>query len=197
MIQIGVTGGIGSGKTTVCRLFETIGIPVYYADTRAKQIMVENQDLIAGIKSTFGEKAYTPEGQLDRAYLAQIVFNDQSKLNQLNALVHPVVHQDSADWLAAQKGVPYTLYEAALLIESGGYQRMHKLITVFASQETRVQRVIKRDGSSREQVLARLNKQLPEIEKIKKADFIINNDGQHSLIQQVYALHHKFLKILR
>lgn len=193
--QIGVTGGIGSGKTTVCKLFETLGIPVYYADDRAKKIMVESPDLIKGIKSAFGEEAYTSDGELNRLYLAQIVFNDQSKLATLNGLVHPAVHADGQAWIAAQKNAPYALNEAALMVESGGYKRMDKLISVFAPQEIRIQRVMQRDGSTKEQVLARLNKQLPEIEKIKVADFVINNDGNHSLIKQVYAIHQHLLRL--
>ena len=192
--KIGVTGGIGSGKTTICKLFETLGIPVYYADWRAKKLMVEYPPLIAGVKTIFGKKAYTNDGQLNRKYIASIVFEDQKKLHELNALVHPAVHADGESWHNEQLNVPYTLNEAALMVESGGYKRMDKLITVFTPQETRIQRVMQRDNSSEAEVRARMHKQLPEIDKIKVADFVINNDGHYSLIKQVYAIHQQIIK---
>lgn len=194
ILQVGITGGIGSGKTTICKMFEAIGIPVYYADVRAKKLMTESPILVQKITELLGTAAYAEDGTLNRAYIAQQVFEDKDKLNQLNALVHPAVHADGKSWHEHQTNVPYTLNEAALMVESGGYRRMDKLITVFAPEHIRIQRVMKRDGSTAEAVQARIQKQLPEIEKIKVADFIINNTGDFSLIKQVYAIHQKLIQ---
>jgi len=188
-LKIGITGGIGSGKTTVCRIFEALGIPVYYADERAKWLMAHCAELRASITAAFGAAAYTDEGHLNRAYLADVVFNDSQQLNRLNALVHPAVGKDAAFWHAQQQDVPYTLKEAALLFESGSYQQLDRVITVFAPRELRLQRVMRRDGVSSEQVQARMARQLPEEEKINRADYVIYNDGRASLVRQVWAIH--------
>lgn len=189
MFKIGITGGIGSGKTTVCKIFETLGIPIYYADERAKALMVENQELIASIKKLFGEKAYLEDGSLNRAYIAEIVFNDKNKLQQLNGLVHPAVFMDGVEWHNAQKDVPYTLKEAALLFEGKGHQFLDKIITVYAPKEVRLERVMKRDNAPKEAIEARMNKQMPDEEKVKLADFVIYNDGTQLLIPQVMEIH--------
>ncbi len=196
--KIGITGGIGSGKTTICRIFETLNIPVYYADDRAKALMVENTTLIKSIKNTFGEEAYLPDGSLNRAYISNIAFHNPLKLNELNALVHPAVWQDGEDWHAAQTHAPYTLKEAALLFESGGNRFLDKIITVVAPVETRIERVILRGNGTltRADVEARIAKQMPDEEKIKRADFVIWNDGTQLLMPQVFVIHEQ-LKILR
>jgi len=191
MLKVGITGGIGSGKTTVCQIFETLGIPVYYADDRAKAIMVENEQVIRQIKTLFGAEAYLPDGSLNRAHIANIAFNDQEKLSQLNAIVHPAVFADGDQWHQQQTNVPYTLKEAALLFESGSYQQMDKMITVFAPEELRIQRVVKRDATSEEQVRQRIAKQMSDEEKMKLADYVIHNDGQQALLPQVLQLHQK------
>ncbi len=188
-LQVGITGGIGSGKTTVCRLFEVLGIPVYYADERAKQLMVEDEALVRQIRDSFGDKAYTEEGQLNRAYLADIVFSNPEKLQQLNALVHPAVGRDSRRWHEEQTDAPYTLREAALIFESGSFRQLDKVITVTAPKELRIERVMRRDQVDREAVTARMENQLPEEEKVKRADYVIYNDGRRSLIHQVWAIH--------
>ena len=195
MQHLGITGGIGSGKTTVCKIFETLGIPVYYADERAKYLMSHDPKLIAGITELFGQEAFLEPQVLNRAHIAQIAFNDKEKLNQLNALVHPAVAQDGLNWQAAQQNVPYTLKEAALLFESGSYRTLDKIIVVAAPLELRIQRVMARDGAKREEVEARISKQMPEEVKVSLADFIVNNDGVHALIPQVMAIHAK-LKLL-
>lgn len=191
MLKIGITGGIGSGKTTICKIFEKLDIPVYYADDRAKGLMVENEELIDNIKTLFGVESYLENGQLNRAHIANIVFNDQAKLKQLNGLVHPAVHQDANNWAAeqAQKNVPYALREAALIFEGGGNRYLDKVITVFADKEIRLKRVMARDKSSQAAVEARMNKQMPEEEKIKLADFVIYNNGTESLEEQVLKIH--------
>lgn len=189
MKKIGITGGIGSGKTTVCKIFESLNIPVYYADDRAKALMTENPALVDSIKNLLGDEAYLEDGALNRKHVANVVFNDAQKLQQLNSLVHPAVAKDGINWNNAQQSVPYTLKEAALLIESGSYKALDFLITVWAPKETRIQRVLQRDQATRQEVEARINKQLPEIEKLKTADFVIINDGKKSLVQQVANLH--------
>lgn len=190
-LKIGITGGIGSGKTTVCRIFETLGIPVYYADDRAKALMVENKDLIKNIKNLFGEEAYLPDSALNRAYIANIAFHNPLKLNELNALVHPAVWKDGEEWHNAQTDAPYTLKEAALLFESGGNRFLDKIITVVAPIETRIERVILRGGGTmtRSDIEARIAKQLPDEEKIKQSDFVIWNDGTQLLMPQVLSIH--------
>ena len=195
MITVGLTGGIGSGKTTICKIFETLGIPIYYSDIRAKELMVENEALITKIKEAFGEAAYLENGSLNRAHIAQIAFSDKSKLAELNSIVHPAVFQDGNDWVKMQKNVPYTLKEAALTFEGGGHKFLDKVITVFAPKEIRIDRVIARDNTSREAVEARINKQMPDEEKVKLADFVIYNDGEQGLIEQVLAIHKKLIQL--
>jgi dephospho-CoA kinase len=189
MIKVGITGGIGSGKSTVCRIFETLGIPVYYADDRAKWLMTHDPELVKGIKALIGEDAYLPDGSLDRAKIASVIFNDKEKLAAMNALVHPAVWQDGENWHNSHSEVPYTLKEAALLFETGGYQLMDKMITVYAPKALRLERVMQRDGSKEEEVLARMDKQMPDERKMELADFVIHNDGQQSLIRQVLDIH--------
>ena len=192
MKRIGITGGIGSGKTTVCKIFESLGIQVYYADDRAKVLMTENKKLVDEIKKLIGDKSYFEDGSLNRQYIASVVFKNKNKLEQLNSLVHPAVAKDGILWQQSQSVVPYTLKEAALLIESGSFQALDYLITVWAPKETRIQRVIKRDNITRHEVEARIDKQIPEFEKLRLAQFVIINDGKKSLVQQVQKLHQRF-----
>jgi len=192
MKKIGITGGIGSGKTTVCKIFESLRIPVYYADDRAKALMIENKQLVNGIKNLLGDESYFDDGSLNRQYIANIVFRDDEKLEQLNGLVHPAIAKDGILWQQSQSLVPYTVKEAALLIETGSFQALDYLITVWAPKELRIQRVLQRDGTTREEVEARIDKQMPEFEKLKLAQFVIINDGEKSLVQQVHKLHRRF-----
>ena len=195
ILKIGITGGIGSGKTTACRIFETLGIPVYYADDRAKALMAENEDLKKGIKNLFGEAAYLSDGSLNRKHIADIAFHNPLILNKLNTLVHPAVWLDGEQWHNAQTA-PYTLKEAALLFESGGNVLLDKIITVVAPVETRIERVLLRGGGAltRSDVEARIAKQLPDEEKIKQSDFVIWNDGTQALIPQILDIHKAILK---
>ena len=192
-LQIGLTGGIGSGKTTVCKIFEQIGIPIYYADDRAKQLMVEDGRIIKQIIELFGQDAYLQAGGLNRAFIAGIVFNDPKKLQALNSIVHPAVGKDGTEWHHQQIGVPYTIREAALMIESGNYKAMDKLIVVSAPKQLRIERVMKRDNVNEVAVLARMNQQLAEEEKMKFADFRIINDWRASLIKQVWKIHQQLV----
>ena len=189
MLKVGITGSIGSGKTTVCKIFERLGIPIYYADDRAKALVKENEKLIKSIKALLGENAYTPEGEYNRAYVAGIVFSNTEKLKALNGIIHPAVGKDVKDWQAAQTNVPYTLKEAALLFEAGSYKRLDKIICVVAPEDLRIERVMKRDGVEEVAVRARMDKQWPQIEKMRRSDFLIYNDGSESLIQQVFRVH--------
>ncbi len=188
MLKVGITGGMGSGKTTVCKIFEALGIPVYYADDRAKWLMVHQPEVRKAILKLFGPEAYQDD-QLNRAHIAKIAFSAPEKLKQLNAIVHPAVFKDGQLWHESQQKVPYTLKEAALIFESGSYKTLDKVITVFAPKELRIQRIMKRDNSDRSAIEARMDKQMPEEEKIEKADFVIYNDGEHSLVRQVLYIH--------
>lgn len=196
MLKAGITGGIGSGKTTVCKIFETLGIPVYYADDRAKWLMTHDEHLMSEIRNAFGADAYTPDGQLNRAYLSGVVFSDAEKLKQLNALVHPAVFNDGSAWHQAQTGAPYTLREAALLYESGSYKAIDKMIVVTAPLALRIARVMERDNISEAAVRARIEKQWPEEEKIKRADYVIYNDGAQLLVPQVLKIHRALMHIM-
>lgn len=189
-LKVGITGGIGSGKTTICLIFETLGIPVYYADSRAKWLMVNDPILIQGVKKLFGEQAYLKDGNLNRSYISKLAFNDQTLLSQLNALVHPAVAKDTLKWHEEQQNVPYTLKEAALLFESGSHLQLDKVIAVSAPEQLRVDRVVQRDQVREAQVRSRMSKQMPEAEKLTMADFIINNDEQQALVPQVISIHH-------
>jgi dephospho-CoA kinase len=194
MKKIGLTGGIGSGKSTVARIFEVMGIPVYYADDRAKQLMVEDPELKAGIIALFGAEAYS-DNELNRAHIAQLAFSDPSLLKKLEALVHPAVLADGERWHNAQQGVPYTIKEAALLFESGSYKALDKIIVVTAPLELRIGRVMKRDQVLRNAVEARIARQMLEEEKIKLSDYIIVNDGSRSLIRQVWDIHRQITQL--
>lgn len=187
-IKVGITGGIGSGKSFIAKIFKTMCVPFYDADKEAKEIMNNNPVVREGLINVFGEEVYFEDGSLNRKWLSAQVFNNPTRLQQLNNIVHPIVIQDAVDWSNAQTTC-YNLKEAALLFESGSYKTLDYTILVTAPQEIRIERVMKRDEVSREEVLNRINKQMPDDEKRKLADFIIVNDGQHALIPQIYNLH--------
>ena len=193
-LEIGITGGIGSGKSTVSHIFSILDIPIYDADSRAKYVMAHNEDLKKAIQLHFGQEAYYPNGDLNRAFLAQQVFNDSEKVKTINSLVHPEVAKDYLEWLSEQKS-PYIIREAALMIESGSHKLLDKLITVFAPEKLRMERVKKRDPQRNEaEIRAIIAKQISEEEKLQLADFVIYNDEEHPLIPQVLALHHHFIE---
>jgi dephospho-CoA kinase len=193
MLKIGITGGIGSGKTTVCRVFEVLSVPVFNADEVAKMIMNTDTDLVGRIIAQFGKEAYFTNGELNRKYLSEIVFNDAKALQALNELVHPAVIQAFNDW-ALEQNSPYCLHEAAILFESGAYKSCDHSILVFAPEDLRIQRVKKRDGQSEAEIRARMDKQMSEDEKEKLADFIIINDEHTAVIPQVLKFHDRFSK---
>ncbi|CAD0008235.1 MULTISPECIES: dephospho-CoA kinase [Flavobacterium] len=187
---IGLTGGIGSGKTTIANYFEEKGVPVYIADDEAKKIM-QSQYIIEQIKTVFGGVVFENE-VLNRAKLAEIVFNDSEKLNQLNTIIHPAVKKDFESWLQKKQNYDYIVYEAAILFESGRYKDCDIVITVTAPEEVRIERVIKRDKTSKEQVLSRMKMQWKEEERIAKSNFVIFNDNLKMAKEEVV----KILKIL-
>ncbi len=193
MLKIGITGGIGTGKSTICDIFALLGIPVYNADKAAKRLMATNEGLKKQLIATFGTAAFTSTGDLDTTYLANKVFTDEKALKQLNALVHPAVLADFDQWCSQQQA-PYVLKEAALLIESGSYKQCDYTILVESPLEWRIQRLQNRDNSSEAQIRARIANQWPDEEKAKLANFLILNDEKHLLIPQILALHTQFLK---
>ena len=190
-LKVGITGGIGSGKTTVCHIFETLGIPVYYADDRAKALMIKEGNLKNKIRNLFGGEAYLPDGQLNRKHIADTAFHSPLLLQKLNELVHPAVFEDGNAWHEAQNDAPYTLKEAALLYESGSFAFLDQIIAVYAPKDLRIKRVILRGAGAmtREDVEARIAKQMPDEEKKERADFVIINDGLQALIPQVLRIH--------
>lgn len=191
MLKIGLTGGIGSGKTTVAKVFETLGIPVYYADDAAKELMHTDEDLKQQIIRHFGSEAYE-NGTLNRQYLSQKVFNNAEQLQLLNSLVHPATIKDAQNWMLKQT-TPYSIKEAALIFESGSEKNLDYVIGVHAPATLRIQRVMQRDGITKEEVLQRIGKQMNEEDKMELCNFVIENDEQHLLIPQVMALHEQLL----
>jgi len=192
MLKIGLTGGIGSGKSTVARIFEVLSIPVYYADEAARRLMNEHQELKNQIRELFGEAAYI-DGQLNRAYIGGTVFSDAGKLARLNAIVHPKTREDAAAWMRKQHA-SYAIKEAALIFEAGLETGLDQVIGVTAPVELRIARVMKRDSVPREKVLERMNRQMDEKEKMKRCDFIIENDERTPLLPQVLKIHDTLMK---
>lgn len=197
MLNIGITGGIGTGKTTVCKMFESLGIPVYNADERAKYLMNHEHFLIDQIQKHFGTESYV-DGVLDRKLMAEKVFHNKDLLKLLNSIVHPAVFRDTERWTneQASKKVPYALREAALLIETGSYKSLDKLIVVTAPLEKRLERIIERDNTSEDEVMTRVRNQMEEKDKLKLADYVIVNDKDlASLQQQVLTIHEQICNL--
>jgi dephospho-CoA kinase len=195
MLRIGLTGGIGSGKSTVAKVFEVLGIPVYYADDEAKRLMNEDETLKQQVIRHFGEKSYT-DNKLNRSYIASIVFNNNEKLALLNSLTHPVTIRHADEWMK-QQTAPYIIKEAALLFESGANEHLDKIIGVDAPQSLRIERVMLRDKVSKEDVMKRINRQMDDEEKMKRCDFVIKNDEQELLLPQVMKLHEDLLSLAK
>jgi len=194
-LQIGITGGIGSGKSLVCHIFTLLGVPVYDADSRAKTLMTTDGILVSQIKKEFGVLSFRADGSLNREYLAEHVFGNPDKLKILNSLVHPRVGEDYAHWVTEQTS-SYALKEAALLFEAKSNQALDKIIVVSAPEELRIQRVLQRDKHRTEQqVKDIIRNQLEDEKKVKLADYVILNDERTPLIPQVIALHKQFLSM--
>ncbi|PWT73582.1 MAG: dephospho-CoA kinase [Bacteroidetes bacterium] len=192
-LKVGLTGGIGSGKSTVAGIFEVLGIPVYYADQAARRLMNEDPTLKKKISELFGEASYK-QGRLDRAFIASQVFGNQEKLKSLNALVHPMTISDANEWMKRQT-VPYSVKEAALIFESRTNEYLDYVIGVSAPENLRISRTVRRDHISLDEVLKRMKSQLPEEEKMARCDFVIYNDEISPVIPQVLELHAELLKL--
>src|SRR6187402_458420 len=190
-LRVGLTGGIGSGKSTVAQIFEVLGIPVYYADISAKRLMNEDEELRSAITNIFGEQAYA-NNILDRKFISSIVFSDPAKLQQLNALVHPATKKDGETWMQRQTS-SYAIHEAALIFEAKVSDRLDLVIGVSSPIDLRIKRAMERDKVSREEVLKRMEQQLDEELKMSKCDFVLINDEEQLLIPQVLELHEKMI----
>lgn len=189
--KLGVTGGIGSGKSSVCKVFAVLGIPAFYADAEAKSIMDNDAGIINEVNSLTGRDMY-PEGILDRRRLASLIFNDQKLLSEVNSLVHPVVFRNFAIWAESQSA-PYVIMEAAILFESGGYKLVDKIATIVAPIEERISRVIKSNILTRSQVLERIRNQMDDGDRIKQSDYIIRNAENDMIIPAILEIHREIL----
>ncbi len=192
MLKVGLTGGIGSGKSVVCQVFSTLGIPVFNADLAARHIMENDQLLVHSIKELLGGEVYN-KGILDRPKVASIVFNKPELLAQLNALVHPTTVKYANDWLAKQT-TPYAIKEAAIYFESGSYNEMDVMIGVYAPQEIRIKRAMNRGKQTREEVLSIIGRQMNEEEKMNRCDFVITNEDVTAVLPQVLGVHKALLQ---
>jgi dephospho-CoA kinase len=192
--KLGITGGIGSGKTSVCRVFEVLGIPVFSADSEAREIMENDNDIIAGINYITGKDLYK-NGSLNREELASIIFNDTTILKKVNSLVHPAVFDRFAKWTLIQS-TPYVIMEAAILFESGASVVVDKIATVVAPVEQRMKRVVLRNKLSQEQVMERMRNQIDDEERIRQSDFIISNSENDMIIPSILKIHNEILTFI-
>ncbi len=192
MLKVGLTGGIGSGKTVVANIFKVLGIPVFDADAAAKEIMEKDESLIKQIKNEFGDASYDGE-KLNRKYLADKVFNDSYQLDKLNAIVHPAAIQAGIDWAEKQTS-PYIIKEAALMFEAGSAFNLQYVIGVTAPKSLRIKRVMERSGLTRDEVLSRMNRQISDVIKMRLCDFVIVNDEQQMILPQVLKIHEQLLE---
>ena len=192
--RLGITGGIGSGKTSVCKVFEVLGIGVFSADREAQRIMDMDKAILSGINAIAGKDLYK-DGNLDRSELASLIFNDNNILSKVNSLVHPAVFENFTKWILMQSS-PYVIMEAAILFESGGYGFVDRIVTVVAPVEQRIKRVIQRNKLSQEQVMDRMRNQMDDQERIKRSDFIIQNSENEMIIPAILKIHNEILTLL-
>ncbi len=195
MLKIGLTGGIGSGKSVVGKIFQLLDIPVYIADIEAKKIMISNKTVQQQLIAAFGKKVYSSKNTINKTYLSSVIFNCPEALEQINAIVHPAVRSDFQQWCLLQKNAPYIIQESAILFDTGIYRQFDKTITVTANEKLRIQRVVQRDNITEKQVAERIKNQLSEEQRINKADFIIYNNTE-MLIPQVLKIHQTILESL-
>lgn len=194
MIQLGITGGIGSGKSTLCKVLEKLGIPVYYADEEAKMIL-DSSSIQKKIINSFGKNVLDDGGKLDRKKLAALVFSENKKLEKLNSLIHPAVAKHYAAWVKSKSKNKIVAKEAAILFESGSYKQMDKIVCVYAPKELRIKRAMERGNATREEILNRIKKQIPEKEKMRRSDFVIYNDEKKMMLPQVLKLLKKLTSV--
>lgn len=191
IFRLGVTGGIGSGKSTVSKIFNVLGIPVFSADDEGRIIMDTDTDLQKRLNNLIGEDLYA-SGELNRGRLASIIFNDSDLLDSVNSLVHPLVYSKYREWCKQQSG-DYIIFEAAILFEAGAEEHVDKILAVMAPLEERVERVIERNKMTREQVMERVKNQISDEEMIRRSDFSINNSDNCMIIPQVLEIHNRIL----
>lgn len=189
---VGLTGGIGSGKSTVAKIFEFLGVPVYEADVASKSIIDTDKELQSELVSLLGDEILS-DGKIVRPKMAELIFGDKDLLEQANALIHPAVARHFTNWYTAQNS-PYVIKEAAILFESGSYKACDKIVVVAAPKEMRIERVMSRSKMTREEVEARMNNQWPQEQKLEKADYIVNNDFTESVIKQVISIHENIVR---
>ena len=194
MLTVGITGGIGSGKSTICRIFEVMEVPVFNADAEARRIQNEDPNIRSSMISLFGNEVYNDDG-LNRKLVAELVFNNKLLLDQLNKIINPATLVAFEKWKQDYSSNHYVIKEAAILFESKSNIGLDKIIVVSAAEELRIERIVKRDNISREQIISRMNNQLAEEERIAKADFVIVNDEKSAIIPQVLAVHEKLLAL--
>ncbi len=193
--KLGITGGIGSGKTSVCRVFEVLNIPVFSADRVAQEITESDKRIIEGINTVAGKDLYA-DGHLDRMMLASIIFNDNLLLNKVNSLVHPAVFERFKKWVSEQTS-PYVIMEAAILFESGASEIVNRIATIVAPVEERIQRVILRNKLTREQIVERMRNQMNDESRAKKSDYIINNSENEMIIPTILTIHNDILNFIK
>lgn len=186
MIKLGVTGGIGSGKSVICKTFGIIGIPVYYSDLRAKELLNSSQEIKTTLTDIFGDDLYTDNG-LDKVKLAQIIFNDKQSLEKVNSIVHPAVMNDFYQWAEMQES-DIVINESAIIFEAKLQNHFDYIATVTAPEDTRIERVMKRDNAKREDIVARMNHQYPDKKKVDESDFVIINDGEKAILPQIHTI---------
>ena len=194
MIKIGLTGGIGSGKSFVSKIFTELGVPVYNSDIEAKKLY-SREDIKKKMQENFGQEVYLSDGQINKVYLANIIFNDRKALNYVNSIIHPLVKEHFEQWMNKQNHAQYIIKEAAILFESGAYKEMDKIIAVTAPLELRIKRVIVRDKTDPKTILNKIEKQLSDEEIIKRSDFHIINNEQKALLPQILKIHEQIMQL--
>jgi dephospho-CoA kinase len=194
MLKVGLTGNIGSGKTIIAQVFSMLGVPVFHADHEAKK-QFNDESIRKSIRAKFGPGVFTSSGEVLRPVLAEIVFNDPVLLEELNKIIHPGVRRDYQHWCQQHAGAEYTIYEAAILFESGQYREMDRVVCVTAPEQLRIKRVMERDHLSRQEVERRMANQWEEERKVALADYVIRNDESTMVIEQVLKLHNEIIKI--
>lgn len=194
MLKVGITGGIGSGKTIVCEIFKHLNIPVYNADIEAKKILIENNSVRKKLIKNFGDNIYLNSSEINKKFLANIIFNDKKDLVKINSIVHPVVWENFLSFTQNKLCYKYVILEAAILIESGFYKNMDYVINVSAPEDVRIQRTVKRDNVQKNTIMQRVNNQISEDERIKFSDFVIINDDKQLVLPQVLKLHNNFIQ---
>jgi len=196
-LTIGLTGGIGSGKTFISSIFASMGVPIYDSDANAKRLMLENAEVMVDIKNLLGEKAYDSSGNLNRKFIAEIVFKEQKKLTKLNEIVHPAVRKDFLRYTQENQNKPIIINEAALFVENGSYRDFDYLISVVAPKRLRLQRVIKRDSSNINAVKSRIKAQSTDEEKIAVSHYVIYNDASDNLFRQISGIYAELLTFVK